>query len=364
MNIPGVSIVIISHNEEKNIADCLESVSSLDYPKEKLEVVVVDSSTDRTKDIVGLFANIRLIKSGTKGFAVKRNLGYISASHELIAFLDADCIAPRDWLLKMVPRVMNPGVAAVCGNAYPPPNAPFLGKLFACIGKPGGGAIGFDSEVKFLDQGINYIAVGGSIFKKRILEEIGGFNETLEFGNEDSEISERIRKAGYILEYVREAFVYHKTRNTLGQFTRWAFRRGLSHFYASNPSLGKVLFDPFSPIWLIIFALVVILIPFEYLILVIAVIVTLGAVILYELLLGRFRHSFPNGRKKLGLLIGRRRKIGVNMGTIILLIIPLFYLDRLIIGLAQVYCKILSYRRAITGIMVVFMRRIFDYPGN
>ena len=340
---PFVSIVIISHNEEKNIGDCLKSVISLDYPKEKVEVIVVDSSNDRTGDIVRLFENVRLITSNSKGFSAKRNLGYRSASYDLIAFLDADCIAPPEWLSKMLPRIMLPEVAAVGCNAYPPPDVPFFGKCIACLGKPAGGAIGFDSEVTFLDRGVNYIGSGCSIFKKKILEQVGGFNERLPYGSEDVEISERIRNAHYILEYNSDAFVYHKTRNTLKQFIRWAFRRGMSHFYTNNPDLAKIFFEPFSPFWLIILAFALVLLPIKYILPLIALGLIFSALFLVQLVHGKFHWLFPTGRKKLRLLFERRRSIGVNIGTILFFIIPLFYMDRFIINLAQLYCKISSF---------------------
>ena len=338
-----ISIIVISHNEERNIDECLESLLSLDYPKDSYEIIVVDSSNDRTRDIVRKYGGVRLVPSNHKGFSSKRNTGIREANYELIAFIDADCIAPPEWLSKMLPRIMLPEVAAVGCNAYPPPDAPFFGKCIACLGKPAAGAIGFDSEVAFLDRGVSYIGSGCSIFKKKILEQVGGFNERLSYGSEDVEISERIRDAHYILEYNADAFVYHKTRNTLKQFIKWAFRRGMSHFYTNNPDLAKIFFEPFSPFWLIILAFAIVLLPIKYILPLIALGLIFSALFLVQLVQGKFHWLFPTGRNKLRLLFERRRSIGVNIGTILFFIIPLFYMDRFIINLAQLYCKISSF---------------------
>ena len=124
---PLVSIVTISHNEENNIRDCLESLISLDYPNGYYEIIVVDSSEDRTKEIVSEYGNVRLIPSTHKQFSEKRNIGIRTARYELIAFIDADCIVPPDWLNKMLNKISDEKVAAVACDVFLPPNCSFLG---------------------------------------------------------------------------------------------------------------------------------------------------------------------------------------------------------------------------------------------
>jgi GT2 family glycosyltransferase len=340
MALSGVSLVIISHNEERNIGVCLSSVSRLDYPREKLEVIVVDSSSDGTREIVLNHGGVRLIASATIGFSAKRNQGYRAASHELIAYLDADCTVPPDYIRRLLPRIAQKDVGAVGCNAYPPPGAPFLGLCVACLGKPAGGAIGFDCEAQFLERGVAWVGTGCTIYRKSALDAVGGFDEGLRHGNEDVDVSERLRKAGFVLEYERDAFVYHETRNNLFDFVRWAFRRGRAHFDAFHPSWKKLLFEPFSFSWPTTALLALALVPFTYL-----TPLCISALLLYSLFLGlvlrgKSPSNFPTGRKKLELLIERRRRIGVSLGTILFIVVPLFYLDRLVINLAGVYSKI------------------------
>jgi cellulose synthase/poly-beta-1,6-N-acetylglucosamine synthase-like glycosyltransferase len=343
MELPGISVVIISHNEELNIADCLESVTALDYPDASLEIIVVDSSTDRTREIVTSFPRVKLILSPSKGFSEKRNLGYLAAAYELVAFIDADCVAPADWLRRMVPHLRSPEVAAVGGNAYPPPTAPFLGKCIACLGKPAGGAIGLDSEVVFLSQGINYLATCCSLFKKRVLHEVGGFDEGLIYGNEDVSLSEKILNAHYVLEYAEDAFVYHKTRNGVWQFATWAFRRGQSSFHAAEPGCAKILLEPFSLTWIVIGATTLTFIRNQYALYCIVVFFVLCLAFLIRMMTVEHDRIFPTGSNKLKKLYQRRQKIDVSVMTILLVILPLYYLDKLIINIAMVYCKIISF---------------------
>lgn len=342
--MPGISVVIISHNEEPNIADCLESVTALDYPDACLEIIVVDSSTDRTKEIVTSFPKVKLIPSPSKGFSKKRNLGYLSATYDLVAFIDADCIAPADWLRRMAPHLRSPEIAAVGGNAYPPPTAPFLGKCIACLGKPAGGAIGLDSEVVFLNRGINYLATCCSLFKKRVLHEVGGFDERLLYGNEDVSLSEKILNAHYVLEYAKDAFVYHKTRNGVWQFATWAFRRGQSSFHTAEPGCAKILLEPFSLTWIVFGAITLTFIRKQYALYCVAVFFALCLAFLIRTMTLEHYRIFPTGSNKLKKLFQRRHKIDVSVMTIVLVIVPLYYLDRLIMNIAMVYSKIFSFR--------------------
>ncbi len=343
-DLPGVSLVIISHNEERNIGDCLSAVSWLEYPRDKLEVIVVDSSSDRTCEIVRAHRNVTLIASASSGFSAKRNEGWRAASHELIAFLDADCMAPPDYLYRMVPGIAQPDVAGVGANAYPPPDATFFGLCVACLGKPAGGAIGFDCEARFLERGVTYIGSGCSIFRRSALDAVGGFDEDLRHGHEDVNVCERLRKSGYALVYQPDAFIYHKTRDSVPHFCRWAFRRGRAHLSAFSPTWKRLILEPFSALWPFVGIVSLFLVPPAYLL------GSLGAALLLILCVITVRRRrgsalFPTGGRKLTLLIQRRRRIGISLPGILFVVVPLFYLDRLIINIAQLYGKVQQGRK-------------------
>ena len=342
MYLPGISVVIISHNEQGNIGDCLDSLMRVDYPADRLEIIVVDSSSDRTKEIVRGYNRVQLLSSERREFSSKRNLGLAHAKYGLVAFLDADCQAPPQWPRVLLPKIGPSDVAAVGCNAYPPPDAPFLGICIACIGKPAGGAIGFDSEVQFLDRGVDYVGSGCTLYRKSLLDKIGGFDEALRWGDEDVNLSQRLRSAGYVLEYAADAFVYHKTRNSLRQFIAWAYRRGRSHFYATNPPLERILFDPFSVLWLTLLILAAAILPWRVVLYSIIAAACLFLVFLQRLIGGKANGMFPSGSKKLRLLIERRQRIGVGLWTVLIVILPLFCLDRLILHIAQLWCRLIT----------------------
>ena len=102
MDFDFVSVIVPAHNEEEYINKCLSSLKFQDYPKDKYEIIVVDNdSQDRTQDIARQF-NVKLIFQDTGPVGAVRNAGAKQAKGELLAFIDADCTAPVDWLSKGV----------------------------------------------------------------------------------------------------------------------------------------------------------------------------------------------------------------------------------------------------------------------
>ncbi len=100
------SIVIPAHNEEEYIASTLEHASSLSYPTESFEVIVVENgSSDRTLDVARQFEgrNVRVFTSDTAGVSAAKNFGIdrLSPHSDWVVFLDADTILKPNFLLDL-----------------------------------------------------------------------------------------------------------------------------------------------------------------------------------------------------------------------------------------------------------------------
>ncbi len=254
----GISVVIITLNEEENVADLLDSMECLDYPSDRYEVVVVDASTDSTPTIVQGYPGVRLIRAERTGFASQKNSGIENTVHEIVAFTDADCEVPSDWL-HIIDSVMRDGTpAAIGGNAYAPPGATFTELCFAAVGHPGGGAVGLDGNVTLSEGGIDFIAGCNSVYRRSALEDVGLFDPAFDRGGEDVDVSRRLRAAGYRLEYEPALTVYHMPRAGLREYWRWNMRVGETKHRLYHPSLLRVLSQPSFPLWslLIVFGLV------------------------------------------------------------------------------------------------------------
>ena len=118
---PSVSVIIAAHDEEDVIARRLENLLALDYPREKLEILIAsDASTDRTDDIVREFAardpRVRLLRYERGGKLAAQNRAYREARGEVLAFSDANATWAPDALRKLVRNFADPDVAYVCGR--------------------------------------------------------------------------------------------------------------------------------------------------------------------------------------------------------------------------------------------------------
>src|SRR6266508_201410 len=119
----AVSIVIPARNEEENLGALLASIAGLDFPHERLEIILVDhESTDRTGEIAcGAGATVLRKQGGTISSA--RNFGASHAAAPIVAFLDADCTVAEDWLKRALPHFADSKVGAV-GSYYVVPLEP------------------------------------------------------------------------------------------------------------------------------------------------------------------------------------------------------------------------------------------------
>lgn len=219
---PRISIVIPAYNEEKKIEKTLRRIKELDYPKDKLEIIVVDDgSTDNTANIVRKFEEVILIQceKNSGRAAIPMNLGVDHAKNEIIAIMNADSYPKKDSLLYLVEYFKDENTGAVTGAYLANDPKTFIQKLQ-----------NFEYRIiawnRKLLQFLNavYVTPGPlSLYRKSVLLEVGKFDE--ENLTEDIEIAWRILKHKYAVKTCLSAITYVETPNTLkkwwSQRTRW-----------------------------------------------------------------------------------------------------------------------------------------------
>ncbi|ROT98390.1 glycosyltransferase [Marinobacter sp. R17] len=216
LNFPKVAIIVPAYNEEKYIGACLESLLNLKYPKDKVEILVVDNgSADRTVNIAASYGVKVLKKENTKVGGV-RNFGVASSSSEIVAFIDADCVAKEGWLSTAVNWLDNPKVGAVGGVYNLRVRPSWVEKAWVL------GTRTTDTPTKTLP--------GGSFLMRRALfEELGGFDSNINAG-EDSKLSYEIGSAGYGLWLLKDCSVVHLGYpNSIGGFAKRQFWHSSSY---------------------------------------------------------------------------------------------------------------------------------------
>ena len=120
---PSVSVVLPTYNEERIIENKLEDILALEYPPEKVEVVVVDSSDDRTPELVREFFADRdapalnlLVEDERRGLAPALNDAYAAATNDVVVKTDCDSKLAPDALREAAATLSHPDVGAVTGR--------------------------------------------------------------------------------------------------------------------------------------------------------------------------------------------------------------------------------------------------------
>ena len=207
---PLVSILVPAYNEEKTILKTLKSVNHLDYPKERLDVIVIDDgSNDNTKTIVQEYIqdkpHFRLISHQNMGKAASMNKALTLATGEFFACLDADSFVDSLTLKKMLSLYYeknDPKLAIITPamKVYKPKN--ILQKIqwleYLVI-------ILIARVSSHLDS--LYVAPGPfSLYKTAIIKKLGGFDE--ESIVEDQEVAYKVQKNHYRVTQCFDGYVY------------------------------------------------------------------------------------------------------------------------------------------------------------
>ena len=242
---PTVSILIPAHNEELVIKDTIESMINLNYPKDKLEVIIVnDNSSDATGKIADQYASqypfINVVHTkpplGGKGKSGALNQGFRHSSGEIIVVYDADNTPEPDAVQNLVLVLQKDRKAGAVIGKFRVINAKrnLLTRLINIE------TISF----QWLAQAGRWFwfrmaTIPGTNFaiRRSILEELGGWDEKAL--SEDTELSIRVYQTGYYIRFFPAAVTWEQEPETWKvwwkQRTRWA--RG--NVYV----IGKYLFS-------------------------------------------------------------------------------------------------------------------------
>ena len=116
---PSVSLIIAAYNEEKVIAERLDNALAMDYPRERLQILVAsDGSTDGTDDIVASYASkgVLLLSLPRRGKIRTLNAAVARASGKILVFTDANIMCRADTLRELVANFADPSVGGVAGH--------------------------------------------------------------------------------------------------------------------------------------------------------------------------------------------------------------------------------------------------------
>jgi GT2 family glycosyltransferase len=213
---PRFTIVVPTHERPAQLRNCLQGLARLNYPRDRIDVVVVDDGSgqppEREVEEARQALRVDLVTQGNAGPGGARNTGVARASGEYVAFLGDDCEPAADWLHALASRLSRAPDCLVGGrivNALPSnPYSSASNRLISYLYRH----YNADPELaRFLTP--NNMAMRRSLF-----EEVGGFEPAMGATGEDRELCDRWLHRGHRIVHAPEAIVHHSHPLTMGSF--------------------------------------------------------------------------------------------------------------------------------------------------
>lgn len=225
MKLPLVSFVIPTYNEERNIGRCLKSIFAQDYPKDKIEVIIIDDgSTDRTREICTRYS-VRIIYSGRHIIEFSVRLGIEAADGEFVALLGADNeLLGKDWILKMARPMLEDKEIVGAHTSILAPREDSAINRYCCGLLQTGAPLEYylmqrPKEVMakedyfvqtFREDSCLAIGENGTLFRRDAVASILRDSEVNTLPGDDLDLIYRLTKEGFTkYAYVPQAGVYH-----------------------------------------------------------------------------------------------------------------------------------------------------------
>ena len=218
-----VSFIILNWNNKKTIFECLDSLLIQTYPS--LEMIVVDNgSVDRSVDMIEkrYGTQIQLIRNPKNlGFAGGVNRGLEAVQGEYVALLNSDATLEPEWTQEMVKGIQQSSTVGMCAcKTYLAGQKTVLdntGEVICrdCLGLARGR---LEKDLGQYDRSDDVLCPSGcaALYRKKMLEDIGGLDKKFFAYAEDIEIGIKGRWLGYTCRYIPTAVAYHHLSRSSG----------------------------------------------------------------------------------------------------------------------------------------------------
>jgi len=273
--VPSISVVIPCFNEEKNISKCLSAIFGSDYPKNKMEIIVVDDgSTDQTIKIAKSFfkkgIHLRVIKGNHEGKSIALNLGIKASKNDFIVTIDADTFVDKGSILKLIQPLAKKEIGASNGSCKASNDSSLI-SIFQGVEYNYNNLVrkGFSD---FFGTGIWFFGAF-ACYRKSALVRIGFFKKSSLA--EDMFTFLELYSAGFNVVNVFDAFAFTVAPDNLKDFisqrTRWwggvlysLFLNKNVFSIKSNPSVLFLFLNQFWWSFYALFALPLLIFQFSY----------------------------------------------------------------------------------------------------
>ena len=222
-------MIVCAYNEARFLPACLHSLLAQTRPPDEI-IVVNNASTDETGAVARAIPGIRVVDEPAKGLVVARETGRRAAASDILAYVDADCRVPLQWLERIERRFQRHGAVVAVTGPYRFYDWDPLGRVLIraydhLVAPP-------THLLVHYGLGMGAVLYGGNFAVRRFaLERIGGFDRSVEFHGEDTNLGRRLTPVGTV-EMARECWVWTSARRYRAMGKRKVFRLYIRNFWS------------------------------------------------------------------------------------------------------------------------------------
>jgi glycosyltransferase involved in cell wall biosynthesis len=224
-----ISVIVCAYNEARYLPACLHSLLAQTRPPD--EILVVDNaSSDDTGAVARAIPGVRVVTEPDKGLVIARETARREAAGDVLAYVDADCRAPLQWLERIEARFERHAALVAVTGPYRFYDWDWLGRAliraYDVVVAPPTHAVVHDLV------GAGAILYGGNFAVQRTaLERIHGFDRSIEFHGEDTNLGRRLTPIG-VIEIARECWVWTSARRYRAMGKRHVFGLYVRNFWS------------------------------------------------------------------------------------------------------------------------------------
>ena len=219
---PGVTVIVPCYNEAKTIKGTIDSLINLDYPKDKIQIMIVDDgSTDNTWEVIQQFTkfeNIKVFHKENGGKYTALNLGLEKVETPFLGCLDSDSFVDSQALKRIMTYFYDKDTMAVAPSiiADNPKN------ILQGAQKAEYDMAIYNKKMLAFLGGIHVTPGPFSIFRKKVFEDLGPYRHA--HNTEDQEIALRMQENHYKIEHCPDAYVYTAVPSSIRKLYRQRLR--------------------------------------------------------------------------------------------------------------------------------------------
>jgi glycosyltransferase involved in cell wall biosynthesis len=222
-----VSVIVCAHNEAHYLSTCLYSLLSQSRVPDEI-LVVNNASTDATRAVAEGVPHVRVVDEPRKGLVIARETGRRESAGDLLVYLDADCRAPLTWLARIEQHFLRDESLLALSGPYRYYDWNWWGRTLIRL---------YDFTVAPATQLlVKYVLRIGTVFyggnfavRRDALEAIGGFDTSIEFHGEDTNLGRRLNAAGRVALYY-DCYLYTSARRFVAMGNGAVFRLYVRNF--------------------------------------------------------------------------------------------------------------------------------------